>query len=148
MFYVAYQMHIGCFFPPLNKCMLGGLLAGYWLTIFEALSACIKITCVLYILGIFQSSESSRRSPNLRGLNGSGNKVRPFHWKRHIQAQTGFLFPFQRLLTSPSLPTGPHFVEYLGFTVTEECNVLLKCQVRTAALCPSLKVQRVEFSGI
>uniref|UniRef100_A0A8C5BT61 Myomesin 1a (skelemin) n=1 Tax=Gadus morhua TaxID=8049 RepID=A0A8C5BT61_GADMO len=26
---------------------------------------------------------------------------------------------------------GPHFVEYLGFTVTEECNVLLKCQVRT-----------------
>ncbi|XP_030220616.1 myomesin 1a (skelemin) isoform X2 [Gadus morhua] len=24
---------------------------------------------------------------------------------------------------------GPHFVEYLGFTVTEECNVLLKCQI-------------------
>uniref|UniRef100_A0A8C5BBJ9 Myomesin 1a (skelemin) n=1 Tax=Gadus morhua TaxID=8049 RepID=A0A8C5BBJ9_GADMO len=41
---------------------------------------------------------------------------------------------------------GPHFVEYLGFTVTEECNVLLKCQVRTAALCPSLKVQRISKS--
>uniref|UniRef100_A0A8C3A1M0 Myomesin 1a (skelemin) n=1 Tax=Cyclopterus lumpus TaxID=8103 RepID=A0A8C3A1M0_CYCLU len=25
---------------------------------------------------------------------------------------------------------GPHFVEYLGFTVTSECNVLLKCKVR------------------
>uniref|UniRef100_A0A671V884 Myomesin 1a (skelemin) n=1 Tax=Sparus aurata TaxID=8175 RepID=A0A671V884_SPAAU len=24
---------------------------------------------------------------------------------------------------------GPHFVEYLGFTVTEECNVLLKCKI-------------------
>lgn len=27
------------------------------------------------------------------------------------------------------LSTGPHFVEYLGFTVTKECNVLLKCKV-------------------
>uniref|UniRef100_A0A8C6UGI2 Myomesin 1a (skelemin) n=1 Tax=Neogobius melanostomus TaxID=47308 RepID=A0A8C6UGI2_9GOBI len=25
---------------------------------------------------------------------------------------------------------GPHFVEYLGFTVTPECNVLLKCKVK------------------
>ncbi|XP_034744104.1 myomesin 1a (skelemin) isoform X2 [Etheostoma cragini] len=24
---------------------------------------------------------------------------------------------------------GPHFVEYLGFTVTQECNVLLKCKI-------------------
>ncbi|XP_068458688.1 myomesin 1a (skelemin) isoform X2 [Clinocottus analis] len=24
---------------------------------------------------------------------------------------------------------GPHFVEYLGFTVTKECNVLLKCKI-------------------
>uniref|UniRef100_A0A8C3G4Z6 Myomesin 1a (skelemin) n=1 Tax=Cyclopterus lumpus TaxID=8103 RepID=A0A8C3G4Z6_CYCLU len=24
---------------------------------------------------------------------------------------------------------GPHFVEYLGFTVTSECNVLLKCKI-------------------
>uniref|UniRef100_A0A8C4NW05 Myomesin 1a (skelemin) n=1 Tax=Dicentrarchus labrax TaxID=13489 RepID=A0A8C4NW05_DICLA len=29
---------------------------------------------------------------------------------------------------------GPHFVEYLGFTVTEECNVLLKCKVRKVAV--------------
>lgn len=28
------------------------------------------------------------------------------------------------------LSTGPHFVEYLDFTVTAECNVLLKCKVR------------------
>lgn len=28
------------------------------------------------------------------------------------------------------LSTGPHFVEYLDFTVTEECDVLLKCKVR------------------
>lgn len=28
------------------------------------------------------------------------------------------------------LSTGPHFVEYLDFAVTAECNVLLKCKVR------------------
>lgn len=25
---------------------------------------------------------------------------------------------------------GPHFVEYLGFAVTAECDVLLKCKVK------------------
>lgn len=26
--------------------------------------------------------------------------------------------------------TGPHFVEQLGWEVTDECNVMLKCKVR------------------
>uniref|UniRef100_A0A671V5V9 Myomesin 1a (skelemin) n=1 Tax=Sparus aurata TaxID=8175 RepID=A0A671V5V9_SPAAU len=37
---------------------------------------------------------------------------------------------------------GPHFVEYLGFTVTEECNVLLKCKVRkvTVNVCTAVSI--------
>ena len=73
----------------------------------------------------------------MRGLNGSGNKVRQFNLKR--QKDTDTLLPFPHLLTSLLLPTGPHFVEYLDFTVTEDCNVLLKCKVRTAAPVPLIK---------
>lgn len=32
------------------------------------------------------------------------------------------------------LSTGPHFVDYLDFTVTAECNVLLRCKVRGVTL--------------
>uniref|UniRef100_A0A8C4I3R9 Myomesin 1a (skelemin) n=1 Tax=Dicentrarchus labrax TaxID=13489 RepID=A0A8C4I3R9_DICLA len=37
----------------------------------------------------------------------------------------------------------PHFVEYLGFTVTEECNVLLKCKVRKVAVsfCTAVNIE-------
>ena len=34
------------------------------------------------------------------------------------------------VLKLSGVPTGPHFVEYLGYEVTPECCVILKCKVR------------------
>lgn len=72
----------------------------------------------------FQNSGSFRRNLNLREQNGSGSKVIDRISLSNLHLQKVCL----KILSL--LCTGPHFVEYLGFAVTPECDVLLRCKVR------------------
>lgn len=76
---------------------------------------------------IVQNSGSFKRNQNLRGQNGSGNKVRELTFPLH-KFNTNYTSNVSIIIFN--LFTGPHFVEYLDFTVTAECDVLLKCKVK------------------
>lgn len=93
----------------------------------------LKISYILHALiisfnnAVLQSLLSFRRNLSLREQSGSEGKVccpyTVFFVLNHILI-------FEEMSKNILPHTGPHFVEYLSFEVTPECDVHLKCKVR------------------
>lgn len=112
-----------------------------------------------------QCSSSCRRNQSSRGKNGSESKVWHKHYyeyyscllwmnlliialvkrlvvtsgKQHKQTSKKpiTVFVLISMFITPMFVPGPHFIEYLGYEVTPECCVVLKCKVRQHFKDPS-----------
>lgn len=103
--------------------------------------------CSLYF--DLQNSGRFKRSQSLKEQNGSGNKVRDFFitFSKDKVRFLIFLMDLSDYFLMYFLHPGPHFVEYLDFAVTQECDVLLKCKVRNVTNSGHLSSHREASHG-